>query len=43
MGNHTSNIYHKLHIFDRTQAVVYAIKEGVIEVEDLECRLLKEP
>ena len=38
VGNHTSNIYRKLHIFDRTQAVVYAIKEGVIEVEDLDYR-----
>lgn len=43
VGNHTSNIYRKLHIFDRTQAVVYAIKEGVIEVEDLEYRPPKEP
>ena len=36
--NHTSNIYRKLHIFDRTQAVIYAIREGVIDVEDLEYR-----
>ena len=36
--NHTSNIYRKLHIFDRTQAVIYAIREGVIEVEELEYR-----
>ena len=34
--NHTSNIYRKLHIFDRTQAVIYAIREGVIDVEELE-------
>src|ERR671913_2409343 len=34
--NHTSNIYRKLHIFDRTQAVIYAVREGVIEVRDLE-------
>ena len=25
VGNHTSNIYRKLHIFDRTQAVIYAV------------------
>jgi DNA-binding NarL/FixJ family response regulator len=31
--NHTSNIYRKLHIFDRTQAVIYAVREGVIDVE----------
>jgi DNA-binding NarL/FixJ family response regulator len=43
VGNHTSNIYRKLHIFDRTQAVVYAIKEGIIEVEDLEYRPQGEP
>jgi DNA-binding NarL/FixJ family response regulator len=36
--NHTSNIYRKLHIFDRTQAVIYAIREGVIDVEELEYR-----
>jgi DNA-binding NarL/FixJ family response regulator len=41
--HHTSNIYRKLHIFDRTQAVLYAIKEGVISVEDLEYRPPKEP
>jgi DNA-binding NarL/FixJ family response regulator len=34
--NHTSNIYRKLHIFDRTQAVIYAIREEVIDVTDLE-------
>ena len=41
--NHTSNIYRKLHIFDRTQAVIYAIREGVIDVTDLEYRPLREP
>jgi DNA-binding NarL/FixJ family response regulator len=41
--NHTSNIYRKLHIFDRTQAVIYAIREGVIDVEELEYRPSKEP
>jgi DNA-binding NarL/FixJ family response regulator len=38
VGNHTSNIYRKLHIFDRTQAVIYALREGVIDVEELEYR-----
>src|SRR5215204_6093313 len=41
--NHTSNIYRKLHIFDRTQAVIYAIREGVIHVEELEYRPPREP
>jgi DNA-binding NarL/FixJ family response regulator len=41
--NHTSNIYRKLHIFDRTQAVIYAVREGVIDVEDLEYRPRREP
>src|SRR5688572_3484510 len=36
--HHTSNIYRKLHIFDRTQAVIYAIREGVIDVEELDYR-----
>jgi DNA-binding NarL/FixJ family response regulator len=33
--NHASNIYKKLHIFDRTQAVLYAIREGLVDLEDL--------
>jgi DNA-binding NarL/FixJ family response regulator len=33
--NHASNIYRKLHIFDRTQAVLYAIREGLVDLEDL--------
>jgi DNA-binding NarL/FixJ family response regulator len=41
--NHTSNIYRKLHIFDRTQAVIYAVREGVIDVSDLEYRPPREP
>ena len=41
--NHTSNIYRKLHIFDRTQAVIYAVREGVIDVEELEYRPPQEP
>lgn len=31
--NHISNIYRKLHIYDRTQAVLYAIREGLVDVE----------
>jgi DNA-binding NarL/FixJ family response regulator len=38
VNNHTSNIYRKLHLFDRTQAVIYAIREGIIDVEELEYR-----
>jgi NarL family two-component system response regulator LiaR len=34
--NHTSNIYNKLHIFDRTQAVIYAIRQGIVALDDLE-------
>ena len=33
--NHASNIYKKLHIFDRTQAVIYAIRRGLVDLEDL--------
>jgi DNA-binding NarL/FixJ family response regulator len=43
VGNHTSNIYRKLHIFDRTQAVIYAIREGFIDVDELEYRPQREP
>jgi DNA-binding NarL/FixJ family response regulator len=34
--NHISNIYKKLHIYDRTQAVLYAIREGLVDVDRLE-------
>ncbi len=30
--NHVSNIYEKLHIFDRAQAVLYAVRKGLIEL-----------
>jgi DNA-binding NarL/FixJ family response regulator len=36
--NHASNIYKKLHIFDRTQAVIYAIRRGLVDIEELEPR-----
>jgi NarL family two-component system response regulator LiaR len=36
--NHASNIYKKLHIFDRTQAVIYAIRRGLVDLEELEPR-----
>ena len=38
VNNHTSNIYRKLHLFDRTQAVIYAIREGIIDIQELEYR-----
>ena len=34
--NHASNIYKKLHIFDRTQAVIYAIRNGLVDLDDPE-------
>ena len=33
--NHASNIYKKLHIYDRTQAVIYAIRRGLVDLETL--------
>ena len=36
--NHVSNIYKKLHIYDRTQAVLYALREGLIKTDDIEDR-----
>ena len=36
--NHTSNIYKKLHIYGRTQAVIYAIWHGLVDLEELEPR-----
>ncbi len=34
--NHASNIYRKLHIFDRTQAVIYAVRRGLVDIEQPE-------
>jgi DNA-binding NarL/FixJ family response regulator len=34
--NHASNLYKKLHLYDRTQAVLYAIREGLVDLESLE-------
>ncbi|MGI8562335.1 MAG: response regulator [Candidatus Dormibacter sp.] len=30
--NHVSNMYEKLHIFDRAQAVLYAVRKGLIDL-----------
>lgn len=34
--NHAYNIYKKLHIFDRTQAVIYAVRHGLADLDDPE-------
>lgn len=34
--NHASNIYKKLHIYDRTQAVIYALRRGLVDLEELD-------
>ena len=31
-GNHISNIFKKIGVFDRTQAAVYAIKNNIVEI-----------
>jgi DNA-binding NarL/FixJ family response regulator len=36
--NHASNIYKKLHIFDRTQAVIYAVRRGLVDLDQPEPR-----
>ena len=30
--NHVSNMYEKLHIYDRAQAVLYAVRKGLVEL-----------
>jgi DNA-binding NarL/FixJ family response regulator len=30
--NHVSNVYRKLHVADRSQAVLYALRKGLVEV-----------
>ncbi|MDP9325484.1 MAG: response regulator transcription factor, partial [Candidatus Dormibacteraeota bacterium] len=32
LRNHISNTYHKLRIYDRAQAVILAVQEGVVDV-----------
>ncbi len=31
--NHINNIFSKLHLFDRTQAMLYAIRKGIVKIE----------
>ncbi|HEY4028032.1 MAG TPA: response regulator transcription factor, partial [Candidatus Dormibacteraeota bacterium] len=30
--NHVSNMYEKLNIYDRSQAVLYAVRKGLVEI-----------
>jgi len=30
--NHVSNMYEKLDIYDRAQAVLYAVRKGLVEI-----------
>ncbi|HUZ77459.1 MAG TPA: LuxR C-terminal-related transcriptional regulator, partial [Chloroflexota bacterium] len=32
VGNHITSIYNKLSIYDRAQAIIYAIKKGIVRV-----------
>ncbi|NOZ26503.1 MAG: response regulator transcription factor [Chloroflexi bacterium] len=31
--NHINNIFSKLHVYDRTQAMLYAIRKGLVKIE----------
>ncbi len=33
--NHISNIYRKLNIYDRSQVVIYAMKKGLVDLQDM--------
>ena len=33
--NHIGNIYRKLHIYDRSQVVIYAMKKGLIDLDEV--------
>ncbi len=33
--NHISNIYRKLGIYDRSQMVIYAMKNGLVDLQDV--------
>jgi two-component system NarL family response regulator len=30
--NHVRNIFHKLHVYDRTQAAIHALRKGLIKL-----------
>ncbi len=32
--NHINNIFSKLHLYDRTQAMLYAIRQGLVKVDE---------
>jgi DNA-binding NarL/FixJ family response regulator len=32
--NHISNIYRKLDVYDRSQLVIYAMKKGLVDIQD---------
>jgi two-component system NarL family response regulator len=32
--NHINNIFSKLHLFDRTQAMLYAIRKGLVKIDE---------
>ncbi|MEM7130915.1 MAG: response regulator transcription factor [Chloroflexota bacterium] len=36
VGNHISNILNKLHLANRTQAALYALKEGIVPLGEIE-------
>jgi len=36
LRNHISSAYHKLHIYDRAQAVIVALREGLVEASEPE-------
>jgi NarL family two-component system response regulator LiaR len=31
--NHISNIFSKLHVYDRSQAMLYAIRQGLVKID----------
>lgn len=33
--NHISNIYHKLGMYDRSQLVIYAMKKGLVDIQEI--------
>jgi DNA-binding NarL/FixJ family response regulator len=33
--NHISNIYRKLGIYDRSQLVIYAMKKGLVDIQEV--------